>query len=214
MIDAVKPKKKKYVTVLLRETNGTGVIQMTGMCMEDTIVELQWAVEHATTIAPRLQELYFGSQRIDWTATGNAKITLREIGICANSPPLVLVNECPNEYLQVELIEYCGKTTMIDMTTTSTIIQLQHAVTDKTGVPVCHQRLHFCCKRIDGGIKDPSKVTLRDVGISRQNKRVVMHGGFCGGGGTCAGCGSNEHRSNNATCPNYAAMQGKMMPVL
>ena len=180
--------------------------------MDDTIVELQYAIEDETNVPPRFQQLFFGSQQIDATATGNDITTLREIGICANSPPVMLVNKEPDEYLQVELIEYCGKTTMIDMTTNSTIIQLQHAVTDKTGVPLCHQRLNFCCKRIDSGIKDTSKATLRDVGISKQNNTVVMHGSFYGGC-VCAGCGATDHRSDNTTCPNYAAMQGKDLPI-
>ena len=53
--DSFKPKKKKYVTVRLRETGGTGIIHILDMCMDDTIVELQYAIEDETNVPPRFQ---------------------------------------------------------------------------------------------------------------------------------------------------------------
>jgi len=206
---AAKPmeKEKEYVTVFLRETKGTDIIQII-RGMEDTIVQLQYAIEDETTVPVRFQQLFFGSKQIDVTATGNANTTLREIGICTNSPSLVLINDFPDTYLQVELIEFCGKTTCIDMTENSTIKQLQQAVTDKTGIPFCHQRLQFCYKPILKlvGIQDTSKVTLRDVGLSQKNKTVVMHGGFYGG--VCSACLSATHNCKSTTCPRYSDLEG------
>jgi Ubiquitin-like domain len=197
--------------VILREINGPNktAVQIY-ISVAATVVELQYAIENETTIPPRFQRLYFGNQRCDVAFTNNLTATLSDVGICNSTEVVVLENELYDSYLQVELIEVCGKTTMMDLRTNTTIKQLQTAVYDKTGIPPLDQRLQFCAKRIDAGGVGTSTATLRDMGLTQQLKRVVMLGGLLGGS-NCAGCGGDTHRSSNRLCPNYTAMQGDLI---